>query len=333
MPITPKVVGGDDVQPEERRRLARRRHVAFDLERPLRHRRRRAAGCSRAPRRDVRSRSRRADSARDRTSRQRAGSPQTDCAGRDAGRDYLRGLKPRVDARQRPQAADQQPRAGHEQHREGNLPRSRAPCEDRQRRRGRRRGRPIRAPGSGWPRRACRTGARPNAQPVTIASVPANARTRQFIWTSARRGVSTGSTSLRMARACPASSSPRPAPSEAQQHALGQQLPRDASPAPAPSAARRLISRSRAAARESDRFATFAHAITSTSATAPSRIGSRVCTGDTSARLQRDHRDVLVPVGRHLPREERPRRRTGTGGSRRAPAPASRPAAGGRSAA
>ena len=58
-------------------------------------------------------------------------------------------------------------------------------------------------------------------------------------------------------------------------------------PRPAPSAARTAISRCRAVARASSRFATFAHAISSTSVTAPIIVNTmrRTSSGMSASRI------------------------------------------------
>ena len=77
-------------------------------------------------------------------------------------------------------------------------------------------------------RKAFRTGARPNPQPVRIEMPPVKTSTRQLRCTSIRRGVSGGSTTFNTARACVATNTTGDAAERREEQALGQELPGNA---------------------------------------------------------------------------------------------------------
>ena len=120
----------------------------------------------------------------------------------------------------------------------------------------------------------CNAGTSPNAMPVRIASAPVKASTRQSIRTSESRGVSAGSVDCNSRRPCVARAMPSAPPRDASR-TLSVSSCRMMRRRPAPSAERTAISRERPADRARVRLATFAHAISSTRATALSSISSR----------------------------------------------------------
>ena len=112
-------------------------------------------------------------------------------------------------------------------------------------------------------------GASPNSTPVTVAASAATASTRRSTATDATRGTPSGIDAFRIAAPHFASTTP-PAVPIAESIRLSIRRPRASCQRVPPSAARTASSRSREVARASIRFATFTHAISSTSATAAS---------------------------------------------------------------
>ena len=120
------------------------------------------------------------------------------------------------------------------------------------------------------PRVACAAGNTPNSSPVPTASAIANRITVRSTAIASRRGMPSGFIPIRTSTPQTASSRPRPAPSRLSSR-LSVSSCRTSLERPAPSAVRMAISDPRAAARARSRLATFAHAISSTKPTAPSR--------------------------------------------------------------
>src|SRR5215472_9820900 len=126
-------------------------------------------------------------------------------------------------------------------------------------------------------------GASPNSKPLKTDTPTANRSTRQSTWTSSMRGKSPGQKvrnglSPTLANMTPSSPPARP------RSALSVRLCRTKRPRLAPSATRMANSRSRETARASIKLATFAHAISSTRPTAPSKSQSVDPVSPTSAR-------------------------------------------------
>ena len=112
-------------------------------------------------------------------------------------------------------------------------------------------------------------GAKPNSTPVSSETASVNTSTRQFRLSSTSLGkmpvfLSVNATSARLPQK--AKSTPT-APPNAASNTLSVSSCRTSRHRPAPTASRTLISAPRKAARASSRFATLAHAISSTSAT------------------------------------------------------------------
>ena len=112
------------------------------------------------------------------------------------------------------------------------------------------------------------TGIRPNAAPDTSDSASANSRTRPSIAISSSRGRWAGRSASRTSR--PPCATARPAaPPSTPSDRLSTSSPRAMRLQPAPSAARTASSCWRPSTRTRRRFATFAHAIRSTTPRAP----------------------------------------------------------------
>ena len=125
-------------------------------------------------------------------------------------------------------------------------------------------------------------GISPNKTPVTTDAPAANRNTGQCSDTSLIRGVSAGSSVTSACNPAAAASSPT-SPATAPSTTLSESSCRTSLDPVAPSALRTAISRSRPAARASIRFATFAHAISRISPTAPNSSISRGRISPTSA--------------------------------------------------
>ena len=98
-----------------------------------------------------------------------------------------------------------------------------------------------------------------------------NASTDPLIAISDSSGIVSGGTSARIAGSAAYASAVPTAPAASASSRLSVSNCCTSRPRPAPSAARTVISRCRAAALESIRFETFAHAISSSTDTAPNR--------------------------------------------------------------
>ena len=116
-------------------------------------------------------------------------------------------------------------------------------------------------------------GAIPNSTPVTSDTSAVNAATRPSTPTSRRRGMLSGADATSASTPQNASSRPTAPPASAMS-TLSVSSCWTIRPRLAPSAVRSAISLRRDAARASSRFATLAHAISSTRPTAPSRTKS-----------------------------------------------------------
>ncbi len=120
------------------------------------------------------------------------------------------------------------------------------------------------------PRVDWKAGTMPKSSPVSSDTPIVNAITTGSTRTSARRGIPCGSSATRASTPHTANSNPS-APPTTPRMTLSVSNCRTSRERPAPRAVRTAISLSRAAARASNRFATFTHAISSTKPTAPSR--------------------------------------------------------------
>ncbi len=129
-------------------------------------------------------------------------------------------------------------------------------------------------------REALMAGASPTRMPLTIDTAVVNRRTRRSTPTSLRRGRLRGPIRTRRSTRQSDRITPKnpPAPARSRLSATIGQIRRNR---PAPSAARMAISFRRAVARASSRFAMFAVAIKSTSATAPNNTKSAGLTSPT----------------------------------------------------
>jgi hypothetical protein len=121
----------------------------------------------------------------------------------------------------------------------------------------------------------CIAGTRPKTMPVASVTIDVTSRTVPFTPTPSIRGKSDGATARRIRNPPTASSTPA-MPPISDRRTLSVSNCRMSLPPLAPNAMRTVTSLSRTAARDRSKFATFAHAISNTAATAPSMIQSVV---------------------------------------------------------
>ena len=199
------------------------------------------------------------------------GFPGSD-ARRDLRRQHAFRVEARIDAHQRDEAADEERRADeqHDGQRDfGDDERAAQPLARRRRRSRRARHPSARCVRSGLD--SCSAGTMPKRSPVRSDRPAAAASTRRSsaIVGDARHAL--GHRAPEDLDRPPREHDREHRPDDREHEALDHELA-DSRQRPAPSAARMPTSRSRALARASSRFATFAHAISSTMPTAPSSI-------------------------------------------------------------
>lgn len=147
---------------------------------------------------------------------------------------------------------------------------------------------PLRRSPKSSERATCHAGAAPKSSPVATATSTVYRSTSGWIPMRIQYVGSSGIVAMFTRSIQAASTTPTTAPARASS-TLSVSSWRTMRPRPAPIAVRTAISRLRSAARASIRFATFAHAMSSTKATAPSRrtISRRVAWSTVTSRYKR----------------------------------------------